>query len=130
MALRSAGLDNMDIGLKRRFINPCDRIVEKVGLVDHTIGGGYLAAARDTGSKYSGALELRPHQHRINHESGIDRHVDARNSQFSLRVHFDLHNRRHVRHEAAMHGDTPAGSVAWLALSPGIASQATEPAGV
>jgi hypothetical protein len=51
----------MDIGLKRRFINSCDRIIEKVGLVDHSVGGGYLAAAHHTGSKYGGALELRPH---------------------------------------------------------------------
>ena len=102
----------MDIGLKRRFINPCDWIIEKVGLVDHAIGGGYLAAARYTGSEYGGAFELRPHQHRIDDQSGIDHCVDVWNSQFSLRVHFDLHHRRYVSHEAAMHGDTPAGSVA------------------
>jgi hypothetical protein len=115
---RRARFDDMDIGLERRFTNPRDRIIVKVGLVDHAIGGGYLAAARHTGSKYGGALELRPHQHRIDDLSGIDRSVDAWNSKFSLGTHFDLHHGRYVRHETAMDGDTPAGSAAWLAFYP------------
>src|SRR5467141_3572908 len=108
----------MDIGLERRLINPRDRIVVKVGLVDHAFGGGYFAAARHAGSKYGGTLELRPHQHGIDDQSRIDGHVDARNSHFSLRVHLDLHHRGNVGREAAMDTDTPAGSLAWFAVCP------------
>src|SRR6266851_4049343 len=107
---RRARFDDMDIGLERRFINPRDRIIVKVGLVDHAVGGGYFAAARHAGSKYGGALELRAHQHGIDDQSSIDSHVHLRNSHFSLLVHFDLHYRRHVGREAAMDSDAPAGS--------------------
>jgi hypothetical protein len=57
-------------------------------------------------------FELSRHQQRVDDQSSVDGHVDAWNSQFSLRVHFDLYHGRYVSHEAAMHGDTPAGSVA------------------
>jgi hypothetical protein len=73
----------MDIGLERRFVNPRDRVIVEVGLVYHAVGGGYFSAARHTGSKYGGALELRPHQHRIDDQSRIDSHIDSRNSKFS-----------------------------------------------
>src|SRR5438309_450578 len=95
---RRAGLDDMDISLKRRLINPSDRIIEEVnpsdriieevGRVDPAVGGGDLATAHHTGSKHGGTLELRPHQQRIDDQSSIDRRVDAWNTQFSLGTHY------------------------------------------
>ena len=75
---RRVAFDEMDIRLERRFVNPRNRIVEEVGLVDYAVGCGNFTAARDTGSEDRGSLELRRHELPINDLTGVHRHVNAR----------------------------------------------------
>src|ERR1700730_4151773 len=105
----------MDIGLKRRFVDACDWIIEEVGLIDYAIGRCNLTAARDARAEHGGALELSSDKHRIDDESGVDSHVDTRNSKLSLVADFDLNYRCYIGHEAAMNRNSPSCSAAALA---------------
>src|SRR5262249_34538711 len=78
-ARRGIIFDQVNIGLSRRIGHPGHLVVMKVGLVDLAASRRDLAGARNAGSEYGRALELRLYRNRIHHESGIDDSIDSGN---------------------------------------------------
>src|SRR5439155_22832101 len=73
---------------------------------------------RNTGAEHSCALKLGPDTIRMNHFTGIDNRVDARNPDAALAVHLQLDDRCDVAQEATVDGDPEAAAVARLLLRP------------
>src|SRR5215469_1023891 len=121
--LSDAGLwrvavDQIHIRLIGSLIDPGDRIIRKIGLVDHTFGSGDFAGLGDARAEHCCALELGVCDLWVYNQSGVHGRIHARDLDLALIVHFDFHNRRYIGQEAPMRGDTQSRSLAELAFSP------------
>src|ERR1700720_1097013 len=62
---RRAALRDIDVSLSRHLVDPGDRIVIEVRLLDYAVLGGNLSAAHNTRAENCRAFELRPGCFRI-----------------------------------------------------------------
>ena len=69
---------------------------------------GDFAISREAGAEYRCAFKLRFGAIGIDHRSGIDDIVNARDADVAIGIDFDLDDARDVSQEAAMGGETVA----------------------
>src|ERR1700730_16439953 len=103
--------------VQRRLVDTRHHEPVEVLLLRLTVLEGDLPSLGKRKTHHSGALDLRADALGIDVEAAVDRGVDARDRQFSLAVHSDMHHRRNVAQKAPVRGDA-ASLTRWQRLAP------------
>jgi hypothetical protein len=98
----------------RRLVDPRQRVILEVGLLDLALNCRDLVHQGHTRGKHRGAFKLRLHALRMHHTAGIDRQVHTRDTHLPLIVDLDLHHRGDIAEEAAVRRKAPCMSLAGL----------------
>src|ERR1700756_1987288 len=99
---RSRALGNVDVRLIWNFVDSGHRIVIEIGLLDYTVLCGDLSSAHNARAEDRRSFELCARGLRIYDEPSIHRCVDPGNADLAVITHLPLHDRSHIRQEAAM----------------------------
>src|SRR5580692_12425171 len=89
-------LRNVNVGLSRDLVDPCHRIVIKIGLLDYAVLGRNFSAAHDARAKNHRAFELRAGCFRINDQPRIQRGVNTRDADLAVITHLHFNDRSHI----------------------------------
>src|SRR5262245_57124491 len=89
----------------RGLVDPGDRIIVEVGLLDRAARRSDFAHQSDAGAEHRGALELRLHAVGVDYLTHVRRDVHMGDANLSARVHFHFDDCGDVTQEAPMRRD-------------------------